>query len=276
VGGVGIASVGLFLLVFPLVLGREAGWPPWAFGCLAASVPVLAIFFWYERRLSARGGSPLVELNLFHNRAFTAGLATTLAFYGGLSAFFLSVTLFLQEGLGFTPLEAGLTFAPFALGFLTSSGLAVKLAARLGRRIIQLGAILMACALTFLILITLGFGAEVRSLHLLPVLFLYGAGQGLVMPTLVSTVLSGVPAHDAGSASGVLSTVQQVALALGVATIGSVYFAILGGQPGPQDFGRAVGTALLFNVALLVATWGLVFLVPDCRRTHAPAPPVEF
>jgi EmrB/QacA subfamily drug resistance transporter len=275
VGGVGIATVGLFLLVFPLVQGREAGWPAWAFGCLAASLPVLAVFLWYERRVSARGGSPLLELALFRNRAFTAGLATTLAFYGGLSAFFLSFTLFLQEGLKFTPLKAGLTFAPFALGFLTSSTLAVKLAARLGRRIIQLGAAVMATALAAAIGIALGLGAGVTSLHLLPVLFVYGAGQGLVMPTLVSTVLGGVPTSDAGSASGVLTTVQQVALALGVAAIGSVYFAVLGSQPGPADFSRAVGTALVFNIVLLLATCGLVFLLPDSPTAQVRAATAE-
>jgi EmrB/QacA subfamily drug resistance transporter len=276
-GGVGISSVGLFLLVFPLVQGREAGWPLWAFVCLAASVPVLTVFLWYERRVSAAGGSPLVELALFRNRAFAAGLGTVLAFYGGLSAFFLSLTLFVQKGLHLSPLLTGLTFAPFAVGFLIASGLAVKLVARLGRGTIQLGAALMALALTALIVVTLGFGAWVGSSHVLPVLlvyggvlFVYGAGQGLVMPTLTSTVLAGVPSHDAGSASGVLTTVQQVALALGVAAIGSVFFALLGGQPRPEEFGQAVATALLFNIGLLLATCGLVFLLPGRPKASVP------
>jgi EmrB/QacA subfamily drug resistance transporter len=274
-GGVALATLGLFLLVFPLVLGREQGWPPWSFLCLVASIPVLAGFVLYERHVSESGGSPLLELGLFRNRVFVIGLLTTLVFYGGLSAFFLSFTLFLQEGLGFSPILAGLTFAPFAVGFLLASSLAVKLSARLGRGVIQLGASLMAVALTTVILIAHLQGAALGSLDLVPVLFLYGTGQGFVMPTLLSTVLSGVSRDDAGSASGVLTTTQQVALAMGVAVIDSVYFAILGAQPSPQDFVNALATALLFNIGLLLTTITLVFRLPRSIKASRQAVPLE-
>ncbi len=274
-GGVAIASVGLFLLVYPLVQGREAGWPAWTFLCLAASVPVLAGFVWYERRVTERGGSPLMELGLFRNRTFTLGLVTTVAFYGGLSAFFLTVTLFLQDGMGETPLGAGLIFAPFAVGFLIASSLAVKLTPRLGSRVINIGAALMAAALTTLVYLARRQGVAVAEGVLLPVLLLYGTGQGFIMPTLLSIVLSGIPSSDAGSASGVLTTVQQIALALGVAVIGSVYFAVLGPTHTSGDFGRALGVALLYNLGLVVATFGLVFLLPTQLRPDVAAAPAE-
>src|SRR5262249_33685464 len=95
-GGGLIVSLGRFLLVYPLVQGREAGWPWWAFVCLAASLPVAAAFILYEKRVLARGGSPLVELALFRNRTFAVGLVTSLSFCCGLSAFFMTITLFLQ------------------------------------------------------------------------------------------------------------------------------------------------------------------------------------
>jgi EmrB/QacA subfamily drug resistance transporter len=276
-GGVGIATLGLSLLVFPLVEGREMGWPLWAFGCLAASVPVLAFFIRYERRLAARGGSPLVELGLFRDRVFVYGLLTISAFYGGLSAFFLAVTIFMQQGLGFSALTAGLTFAPFAVGFLIASSLAVKLTPWLGRRIMQCGAVLMALALGGLIGVAFAYGQALGSGGLAPLLFVYGTGQGLIMPTLITTVLSGIPSRDAGSASGVLTTVQQVALALGVAGIGSVFFAVLGPQAHPQarDFAPALGSALACNIGLLGATFGLVFLLPRGTKKTAHAVPVE-
>jgi EmrB/QacA subfamily drug resistance transporter len=274
-GGVALASLGLFLLVFPLALGREAGWPPWTFACLGASVPALIGFVLYERRLSVRRGSPLVELDLFRNRVFRTGLLTTLAFYGGLSAFFLSFTLFLQEGLGFTPVRAGLTFAPFAVGFLLASSLAVKLSRRLGRAVIQLGAVMMTSALTTVIVLALVRGPFLSSLELVPVLLVYGTGQGFVMPTLLGTVLSGVSSEDAGSASGVLTTTQQVALAMGVAIIDSVYFAILGPEPSPQGFVNALGTALFFNIGLLLATITLVFILPRHGKSSPVALPLE-
>jgi EmrB/QacA subfamily drug resistance transporter len=266
-GGVALVSIGLFLLVYPLVEGREAGWPLEMFVCLAASLPALATFARYEKWISGRGGSPLVELGLFRNRVFVAGLITTMVYYGGLSAFFLTVTVYLQEGLGLSPLEAGLTFAPFAVGFLIASSLAVKLTPRLGRRVIQLGAFLMASGLVVIITLASVDGTAVPGLGLVPALMVYGVGQGFVMPTLLSTVLSGIPTHDAGSASGVLSTVQQVALAMGVAVIGSVFFAILGSPAQPDEFGRAIAVALIFNLALLAATIGLVFRLPR-RLAH--------
>ena len=145
-GGVAIVSIALMLLVYPLVEGPDAGWPWWAFVCLAAAPPVLAGFVLFERGVQAGGGSPLVELGLFRNRAFTFGVVTSLAFCSGLSAFFLTVTLFLQRGLGRPPTVASLAFAPFAIGYLVSSGAAVRLGRRLGNSVIQLGAALMAVA----------------------------------------------------------------------------------------------------------------------------------
>jgi len=261
-GGIGLVSLGLVLLVYPLAQGREAGWPAWAFVSLAASPVVLAAFLVYERRLTARGGTPLVELGLFRDRVFVTGLLTTVAFYGGLSAFFLAFTLFLQDGLGLPPWKTGLTFAPFALGFLAASNRTVTVLRLLGSRTIQLGAGLMAVGLAAVISLTYAQGVAVPAFWLASVLLIYGTGQGFAMPALLTTVLSDVPHQTAGSASGVLSTVQQVALALGVAVIGSVFFAVLGSPPEAGGFVRAIGASLYFNLALLAMTFGLVFLLP--------------
>jgi EmrB/QacA subfamily drug resistance transporter len=273
--GVALASLGLFLLIYPLVQGQEAGWPAWTFVSLAVAGVILAVFIGYELWLTARGGTPLVELSLFHDRRFVVGLLTTGAFYGGLSAFFLTFTLFLQDGLRLSPRAAGLTFAPFAVGFLTSSTLAVRRAARMGRRTIQLGTGLMAAGLLVVILLARGWGAELNALELAPLLLLYGAGQGLVIPTLLATVLGNVPTHAAGSASGVLTTAQQVALAVGVAAIGSIFFGVLGTRPQAGSFAGAIGTSLFCNIALLATTCLLVFLLPTKPATAAAAVHVE-
>jgi EmrB/QacA subfamily drug resistance transporter len=261
-GGVAIVSAALFLLAYPLVEGREAGWPWWAFACLAAAPPVLAAFALYERGVLARGGSPLVELTLFRNRAFVVGLVTTLAFCSGLSAFFLTVTLFLQDGLGVSPTAASLAFAPFAVGYLTASGSAVRLTGRVGSRVIHVGSAAMACALAGLVVLARARGPALGVLEVMPVLLVYGVGQGLVFPTLVGMTLSRVPAADAGSASGVLTTVQQVAFSLGVAVIGSVFFAALDSGGGAQAHAGALGTALVCNITLLALTFTLAFRLP--------------
>jgi MFS family permease len=261
-GGVPLISLALFLLVYPLAEGREAGWPTWSFVCLAASLPALVLFILYERWVSAEGGSPLVELGLFRDRVFVTGLGTTLAFYSGLSAFFLTVTFFLQEGLKLSPKMAGYTLVPFGIGFLIASSLAVKLARRLGSLTINVGAGMMIVALTGIVVAAHWQGAALSNWELIPLLLIYGTGQGLVMPTLISTVLSGIPHNAAGSASGVLTTTQQVAMSTGVAFISTIFFAILGGEPRPEEFAGAISTSLLANIVLLVATFLLAFLLP--------------
>jgi len=261
-GGVALATAGLFLLIFPLVEGHEAGWPMWAFFCLAASIPVLISFILYERRVSNSGGSPLMELSLFRDKVFVSGLLAALAFHGGMSTFFLTITLFLQKGLSLSPRATGLIFIPFALGFLMASSAGIKLTKRLGSRAINLGTSLMIVGLIGLIVLARTRGTAVTAWDLIPWLLIYGIGQGFVVPTLISTVLSGIPSYAAGSASGVLTTVQQIAFAMGVAAIGSIYSTIVGAHPEPQDYAHGIGVALFFNMGLLAATFGLALLLP--------------
>jgi EmrB/QacA subfamily drug resistance transporter len=274
-GGVVLATLALLLLLVPLVEGRERGWPAWAFVCLAASLPALALFLVYERGVSARGGFPLMELGLFRDRGFATGLVTALVFYGGLSAFFLTFTLFMQEGLRLGPEDAGLFFAPYAVGFLFASSASVRLARRLGRRLIQVGAGLMGLSLLGVIGMTLAWGTDLGARQLVPALLVYGTGQGFVMPTLMTLILGGIPRSDAGSASGVLSTVQQVALSLGIAVIGGVFFGVLGPQPSPAAFPAALAAAMGCNVALLAATCVLVLLLPRAPAADTKPAPVE-
>ncbi len=268
--GVVIATVGLLLLVYPLVRGQEQGWPWWAFAALAVVPLIVPVFIWYERWLTARGGTPLVELGLFRDRTFVLGLLTILPFFAGLSAFFITFTLFLQKGLGLGPGDAGLTFAPFAIGYFTASTLAVRLATRLGRRSIQLGAGMMAASVAIVVGLVHWQGTAVSALVLTPLLLVYGTGQGLVIPTMLAIVLSDVPPHAAGSASGLVSTTQNVALSLGVVVIGSIFNSALSG-----GFGHAIGTSLLGNIILLAVTFLLVYLLPAHTSRSQPAAPVE-
>src|SRR3954462_3109348 len=105
-GGVAIMTCALSLLLYPLIQGREAGWPVWAFVCLAAAIPAFVLFVQFERRVTRGGGSPLVELSLFHDRAFVIGLCSGVCFFSGAAAFVLITTVFLQNGLGYSPREA--------------------------------------------------------------------------------------------------------------------------------------------------------------------------
>lgn len=269
-GGVGLVSVALFLLVYPLVEGREAGWPAWAFLCLAGSVLMLIGFVFYERRKQARDGSPLVALSLFSNRAFVVGLGIILLFFGGLASFFLTLTVFLQTGLNFTPLAAGLAFAPFAVGFFAASTASVKLQPKLKSRILSLGAVLMIAGLLWLAHIVRSDGAGLHGSNLIAVLLIYGIGQGFITAPLFNIILSGIGGEDGGSASGVLSTMQQIASAIGVAVIGSVFFGLLGGgsSPDTRSYVDAFSTTLYYNVGLLAATFLLILFLPRGCTGH--------
>ena len=261
-GGVAILTIALTLLLYPLIQGREAGWPAWAFLCMIAFAPVLLVFVQFEKRVAARGGSPLIELSLFHNHVFVLGLCSGVCFFSGAAAFFLISTIFLQNGIGYSPRQAGLTFLWFAIAFLGSSLASVRVQPRLGSRIINLGVALMISGLAGLMLITSSRGAALTSLNLAPVLLIYGTGQGFVMPTLINTILINIKGHDAGSASGVLTTVQQASFATGVALIGTVFFSALDRLSTVEAFVRALRIAFSVNIGLLLVTFTLILQVP--------------
>jgi len=261
-GGVAIATAALCLLLYPLIQGREAGWPPWTYVSVAASAAMFLVFVHYERGVSARGGSPLVELSLFHDHAFVVGLLSGVCFFSTSAAFFLISTIYLQNGLGYSPGQAGLTFASFAIAFLGSSLSSVRIVPRLGSRIINTGAVLMILGLIALLWLARVRGAALTGWELAPALLVYGTGQGFIMPTLISSILINIKGHDAGSASGVLSTVQQVSFATGVAVIGTVFFSALGAHTSVAHFVAALRTAFSINICLLAATFVLILGIP--------------
>jgi MFS family permease len=261
-GGVAIMTLALTLLLYPLIQGREAGWPTWTFDSMAAFLPVMVVFVQFEKRVTANGGSPLMELSLFHNRVFVLGLFSGVCFFSGAAAFFLISTVFLQDGLAYSPRDAGLTFLWFAIAFLGSSLASVRVQPKLGSRIINLGAALMILGLTGLLWMTSWRGASLSGVELAPVLLIYGTGQGFVMPTLINTILINIKGHDAGSASGVLSTVQQASFATGVAVIGTVFFSALGTLSSTDAFIRALRIAFSVNICLLFVTFVLILQIP--------------
>ncbi|MGX7829571.1 MFS transporter [Actinokineospora sp. 24-640] len=131
----GIVGLLLLLLLLPLMQGRELGWPAWTIVSLVLSVPVLGLFVLHQRRLRDSGGLPLLALGLFKSRGFATGVAAQLLFSCVPAGFFISWTLYLQAGLGWSALQTGLTIIPFSIGVPVAGGLAVRhWFPRLGRR----------------------------------------------------------------------------------------------------------------------------------------------
>jgi EmrB/QacA subfamily drug resistance transporter len=257
---------GLTALLLPLVEGRQQGFPEWTWLSLAAAPILLAGFVLHQLRLSRRGGRPLLEPRLFRARSFSAGLLTQLVFWSGMASFFVVLALYLQLGRGLNALQAGLVFTILASAYLVTSLRAPRLTLRHGRRLILVGALTLAAGYALLLLGVEGANVA-RDVDgftwlalLVPGLALAGAGMGLCITPLVATILSSVQAEHAGAASGILSTVQQLGNALGVAVTGLIFFGALTSAPG--NYGHAFQLTLGEFVLLLVGVAALSRLLP--------------
>ena len=246
IGGVVLLSLTLGLLVYPLVEGRESGWPAWTIAMLVASPLALAAFVRFEARLSARGGDPLVALHLLRNRAFVIGLVMALAFYM-LSSFYLTFAVYLQNGLHKSPLAAGLATLPFATGFFVSSLVSPYVMQRFGVRALTLGFALQVLGFG-IVMLSVGDGL---SRSLLIGLVCGGLGFGIVMPSVIKAVVGSIDQRHAGLASGIMISTFQVGAALGVAIIGGIFYGALGARQDLDAYAHAFALALGCNVALL-------------------------
>jgi EmrB/QacA subfamily drug resistance transporter len=221
--GVVLLMAALLLVTGPLVQGPESGWSMWLLGALGGAALAITGFVARERRLTAHGGFPLVPLHLFTLRAFVAGVGATVVFFSGIVGFFVVFVLFLQQQ-GWEVLRIGLAIAPFSLGVALGSGVSVPLAPRHGRSVAVLGSLLVAAGMAALGLVVPSAGADARVL--IPPLALAGLGMGLFVAPLVDIALAGIPAADAGAASGVLNSANQLGGAIGVAVVGLVSFGV--------------------------------------------------
>ena len=273
-GAVGVSG-GLALALVPLTLGRDEGWPAWTWISLALALPVLAATLAWERRLTRKGGEPLLNLALFRDRAFSAGLLLNFASLFFFGSFMFVLTLLLQSGLGLSPLHAGIVNLPLALTFIAMTLLGPKVAARLGSRSITLGAVAAIGGALVLALTAAHYGGNLTGWDTAPGTALIGIGQGLMVPSLMSAVLSHVRPEQAGAAAGVLTTTQQFSIASGVAVIGAVFYEVIGGVPSRASFVTGLTVVAWVDVALLVIAAALTFLLPRGRSAELVRHAVE-
>lgn len=271
--GVALGSLALVLVMVPLVEGRELGWPVWAFAALAAALPAVALFVALERRVAERGGSPLVELRLLEAPSFRIGVLSALILYGVISFFFL-LSFYLQDGLGLSAIDSGLAFTPLAAAFAASSIGSPRLGARRIERLPQAGAALAAIGLLATITVVRAAGGSV-SPELIGALVVVGAGMGMAIPGLINLSLRAVAPADAGAASGLLTTSQQVGNALGVAIVGTIFFSELGSGTGAAAYGDALSAAVAVHVVLALAAAALVSRARRPSLEPAPAAVID-
>ena len=230
VAGAVLLAGSLVAIVYPLLEGRQLGWPAWVWPLMAAGVAGLVMLGVIEARRTSTTVAPLLRAGLFRVPAFAAGMGIQLAFFAGMQGFFIAFALWLQAGEHFSPLKAGLTAVAFSVGSFIAAPVAVPLAQKAGRRILAGGAVLMVAGIGGVALAAPHVGVNGSPWPIVPGLVVAGAGLALLVIPLVNVVLAAVPAEVAGGASGLFSTAQQLGGALGVALLGSVFFGYLNGH----------------------------------------------
>jgi EmrB/QacA subfamily drug resistance transporter len=270
-GAIGIA-VTLALLLVPLVLGHEEGWPAWTWICMAGALPAGALTIAWQRRLGARGGQPILDMSLFRVGSYDAGIAAAAAFLAYFASFMFTLTLLLQDGFGLSAFHAGLAFAPMGVLFSGTALIGSKLVRRYGLRVVVFGAVLTVVSLLSLALRLYVADADAGLVWIIVLIGLAGAGNGLVIPHLIGVALVGVRPHQAGVGSGILTTAQQFAGSAGIAVIGTVFFTVASPPAAAADFAAAMTWSLLIDIGLLLV---VIALVGYNRRVSERAPAAE-
>jgi EmrB/QacA subfamily drug resistance transporter len=265
--GVVLIAGAVLAVLLPLVQAESGGiarlW--WLF---VVGVVLATAFTVWERRLVRRGAEPLLDPRLLtRTRGYATGAALGAVYFLGFSGIWLVFSLFLQAGLGFTPLQSGLSVTAFALGSAVSAAVGGRLVERLGRRLTVIGLASVLVGLGATIVVVLVVPAGDLTWAMAPSLLVAGIGGGLVISPNVTLTLRDVPVEMAGSAGGALQTGQRVGAAIGTAALPGVFYLVLGATG--QDYPVAAAVAL--GAALLSVAAALVIAVFDLRNERAVA-----
>ncbi|MFF1505902.1 MFS transporter [Streptomyces sp. NPDC058326] len=260
VPGTLLLGLALLALLAPLTEGRAAGWPLWTWIALAVFPFAVWAFWRVELRADRAGRTPLVPPSLLDLASLRRGLLLILPLSMGFGGFVFVIAVALQQGLGLSAVVSGLALAPMAVAFFAASLAGPRLVRRWGTRVVTVGGLVQALGLGLLALTAWRAWPDLSVWLLLPGMAVAGLGQGLQLPVLFRLVLSEVPPERAGVGSGVMVTAQQSALALGVATLGSLFLSLA--ASGPAGSGTALTVTLLLQLAMILLTAALSLRLP--------------
>ncbi|WP_316839832.1 MFS transporter [Pedobacter gandavensis] len=264
VAGVILGSLALLFLIYPLIRGRELGWPFWSLGMLGSSFLLLYGFVRHQQGKMKRGGSALINIQLFRIKDFKIGLFIALFYFIAQDSYFLITGLLLQDGLHISSSETGLLFVFQGLGYVFGSVYSVSLINKYGKKVILMAVLLMMVALVFHVV--LFSTASLDWYFSYPLLLIYGIGCGSVLPSIMSLALQRIPGNLAGSASGLYSTIQQTAIALGIGLTGGVFFSLLDAKSNKAAFVNAYMGATGFNLLALLCVLYFLYKLPEQEK----------
>ncbi|ALL77307.1 hypothetical protein AD006_21945 [Pseudonocardia sp. EC080610-09] len=269
--GAVLLGVGVVSLMLPLVLSeRDPASAPW--WLLAVSVAALAAFVAWERRAKRSHGHPLVDFALLRTRSYAAGATLGMTYFAGFTSIFFVLTLYLQNGLGYTPLQTGLAMTPFALGSAVTSALGGRLVSRFGQPMVVVGlaVVLLGLVATDVALAATAGDATATGAAIAGTLLVAGAGGGLVVAPNQTLALAEIPPASGGTAAGVLQTGQRIGTAVGLSAVGAVFF---GRLSATGDWASAISRGLMITVGLVAVALvlGVADLVAARRRGRTPA-----
>jgi len=270
VAGTAMFAATLVALLVPLTEGHALGWPRWTWLLLGVGVVLGAATYGVERRAERRGEVPLLPPSLLRLPSMSRGLAMVFAFSGGFGAFMFVFALTVQNGLHADALRGGLAILPMALLFFAGSVVAPRVIARLGRAALSAGAVVQLAGLGSLVTVLLHGWPQLSLWAMAVPLALVGTGQSMLFAGLFRSVLADVPTHLGGVGSGVLITLQQSGLALGVATLGTLYLA-----SAPQDVPHAFATVEYVQMGIVAILAIGAAALPRFTQTAADAAPLD-
>lgn len=266
VGGAVLASAALVAVTFTLVEGRDYGWPWWCIALLLTGAGAVAAFVVQQKHRGRLGKATLIMPSLLNNRTFVGGIVTGLFFFAAFMGSGLILAVVLQIGLGMTALSSAVTMLPQALGvfvgLILSQGLGVR------RRTMITGVITAAAGQLLLAGILTWRGTDLTGWWLLPALLIMGIGFGMAMGPFFDLIISGVSRDETGSASGILTALQQVGGAVGVALIGTVFFTLAdrGGTRSIEGFTSAAVWSFVIAAGLAIIATILIRTLLPVRR----------
>ena len=264
--GVSFLTIGLVCLIYPLTEGREKGWPLWSLGLIVLSVVILTYFIRNQKNKILLNKTPLIDVALFKIRAFNIGLLAVLFHFMMHTAYLLMSAVYLQNGLGLSSLDCGLYFVLHAVLFMISAMVASKLTVKFGKGVLQFGCAIIMVSFILQILL---FKPHVSGLCVIILIGIYGLGNGLVLPSLLTVALGGIPPKFAGVAAGIFSTFQQTASALGISILGGIFYSIINMNHSNPNYAKAFAYGIAANIVCLCIMVYMLYLLPKFVKQDA-------